>query len=55
VGSYAVGFLVGHYHRNGPSFLFMAGSLVLAGLITLLVRPGKRDAGFPVILNPDRA
>lgn len=38
VGSYAVGFLVGHYHRNGPSFLFMAGSLVLAGLITLTVR-----------------
>ena len=42
VGSYAVGFLVGHYHRNGPSFLFMAGSLILAGLITLLVRSGAR-------------
>lgn len=43
VGSYAVGFLVGHFHRNGPSFLFMAGSLVLAGLITMTVRSSGRS------------
>lgn len=42
VGSYAVGFLVGHFHRNGPGFLFMAVALVAAGLITLTVRA---DAG----------
>lgn len=55
VGSYVVGFLVGHFHSNGPSFLFMAGSLVLAGLITVLVHPGKPDAGFPVIVNANRS
>lgn len=46
VGSYAVGFLVGHYHRNGPSFLFMAGSLVLAGLITLTVRSKRAQSAL---------
>jgi sugar phosphate permease len=56
VGSYAVGFLVGHFHRNGPGFLFMAVSLVCAGLITLLVKQGSQfgDVGFPVIPAPSR-
>ena len=37
-GTYAVGFLIGHFHRSGPAFLFLAACLVAAGLITLLVR-----------------
>jgi sugar phosphate permease len=43
VGSYAVGFLVGHFHSNGPGFVFMAVALISAGLITILVNPRGRD------------
>ena len=41
VGSWAVGFLVGHFHSNNYGFLFMAGSLVTAALITMIVNPGS--------------
>lgn len=53
VGSLAVGFLVGHFHRNAPGFLFMAGALLMAGMITLLVNVSRKQSGpgFPVILN----
>jgi MFS family permease len=54
VGSYAVGFLVGHFHSNNPGFLFMAGSLVAAGLITISVNPGSRDAvPFANVVPPE--
>lgn len=54
VGSYAVGFLVGHFHSNGPGFVFMAVALISAGLITLLVRSGGPESGFPVITDIGR-
>jgi sugar phosphate permease len=44
VGSYAVGFLVGHFHRNGPGFVFMAVALIAAGLLTLTVRTSAARA-----------
>jgi sugar phosphate permease len=54
IGSWAVGFLTGLFHSDTPGFLFLAGSLVAAGLITILVRPGGKDAGFPVVPAPAR-
>jgi len=33
VGSYAVGFLNDHFHNEGAGFLFLAASMVVAGLI----------------------
>jgi MFS family permease len=56
VGSLSVGFLVGHFHRNAPGFLFMALSLIAAGLIVKMVNPVRRQppaAAFPVILTPE--
>jgi sugar phosphate permease len=56
VGSYAVGYLTGIFHSDAPGFLFMAGSLLVAGLITLLVNASKQSgSGFPVILQPQNA
>jgi sugar phosphate permease len=53
VGSLFVGYLTGIFHSDAPGFLFMAVSLILAGLITILVNPAgkKAPAGFPVILK----
>ena len=58
VGSYAVGWLVGHFHRNGPSFLFMAAALTAAGLIVMLMNPAgksQKPSAFPVVPNPENA
>lgn len=51
IGSWAVGFLTGVFHSDMPGFLFLAGALVGAGLITLLVNPRTQHVatGFPVI------
>jgi len=38
VGSYAVGFLNGYFHNDKAGFLFLAVSMVMAGLIAAAVR-----------------
>jgi sugar phosphate permease len=38
VGSYAVGFLNAYFHNDGAGFLFLAGSMAMAGLIAAAVR-----------------
>lgn len=46
VGTYALGFFNGSFHTAGPGFVFLAGSLIAAGLITIFVRaPSARPAG----------
>ena len=57
VGSYAVGFLNGYFHNDWAGFLFLAGSMVMAGLVAALVRaPSVSDAAaFPVIPIERRA
>ncbi|HSU66104.1 MAG TPA: MFS transporter, partial [Tepidisphaeraceae bacterium] len=55
VGSYVVGWLVGHFHSTGPSFLFMAAALVGAGLIVMFMNPARKSAkpsAFPIIAKP---
>lgn len=51
VGSWAVGFLMGYFHSDGAGYLFLAGSLVVAGLVAALVNPRSSvvTGGFPVV------
>ena len=44
IGSLGVGYLTGLFHSDTPGFLFLAGALISAGLITLAVRPKRRLA-----------
>jgi sugar phosphate permease len=41
VGTYIVGFLIGHTGR-GPAFLFMACCLILAALLMLPIRTSRQ-------------
>jgi sugar phosphate permease len=43
VGGWAVGFLNGRFHANGPGFMFMSGSLISAAILTMLVRSGSAN------------
>ena len=52
VGTYAVGFLIGHFHSNTQAFLFLAGSLITAGLVTILVNPRSNSGRETTIEAP---
>jgi MFS family permease len=43
VGGWAVGFLNGRFHANGPGFMFMSGPLISAAILTMLVRSGSAN------------
>ncbi|HSZ59205.1 MAG TPA: MFS transporter [Tepidisphaeraceae bacterium] len=52
VGTYALGFFNGYFHSAGPGFVFLAGSLIAAGLITIFVNAGHAEpAGFPIAVS----
>ncbi|HXE53305.1 MAG TPA: MFS transporter [Tepidisphaeraceae bacterium] len=55
VGALMVGWLIAHFHSDGAGFLFLAGSLIAAGLITIGVKPARTAVaarGFPVEPRP---
>lgn len=49
VGSYAVGFLNGYFHNDWAGFVFLAGSMVMAGLVAATVRAPSAQQRSPAL------